>query len=244
MSGRLGVGFQWLVRPLLEQHGWDHDSGYDAFSVEKNSEASALFPYTVTAQLSKDKKDAQVMLESTGSFWIGGDAYPVITTGLDVTTVGNKELAYSGRADLRSKVAKGLVLSLGLGSSIIQGFWTKGLKGEGTVRVGRKGKLQGGVALMRTKGELAKGACLEGSLKHSQYPWHQGVTSAGLSLIDWHGDLAVGANVGTGMEVGKHSVQVSWCMLPMGMTCVGITLVTVGYIRRVTKKDLLVCAAV
>ena len=210
----MGVGFQWLVRPLLEQHGWDHDSGYDAFSVEKTSEATALVPYTVSAQLSKDKKDAQVMLESTGSYWIGGDAYPVVTGGLDVTTVGSKELAYSVRADLRSKVAKSLILSLGLGSSLIQGFWTKGLKGEGTLRVGRKGKVHGGVAVMRSKGEMAKGACFEGSLRHSPYPWHQGVTTAGLSLIDWHGDLSVGANVGTGVEVGKHQVQVSGFFFP------------------------------
>ena len=77
--------------PHPHKKRWDHDFSYDnyAISVEKTSEAPAHFPYAVTAQLSRYKKDTHVTLDSTSSFWIRRNTYPVLTTGLDVDTIGN-----------------------------------------------------------------------------------------------------------------------------------------------------------
>ncbi|KAH9293948.1 hypothetical protein KI387_040847 [Taxus chinensis] len=49
---------QWLVRPVLETHGWDHDIGYEGVNVEKMFVIGSKIPVSVSGQATKDKKEA------------------------------------------------------------------------------------------------------------------------------------------------------------------------------------------
>ena len=42
---------QWLVRPMLEQNGWDHDTGYDGFQVEKTAVLANKVPTSFSGQV-------------------------------------------------------------------------------------------------------------------------------------------------------------------------------------------------
>lgn len=197
----------WLIRPLLEQHGWDHDAGYDAFSVERGL-AIAGMPANINGQISKDKKDAQVALEAALSRWHGepGPFTPVTTAGLDVHTVG-KDLAYTLHAGTRvsnfkrNKTGAGLALTL-LGEAI-----TYGLKLEDRLSLGKRGKLTLATGILKTRGDQAVGGNMEVTIHHSKdYPLDRSHTTFAATAMDWQGELALGANVQTSFSVGKTSL--------------------------------------
>uniref|UniRef100_M4E073 AIG1-type G domain-containing protein n=1 Tax=Brassica campestris TaxID=3711 RepID=M4E073_BRACM len=58
---------QWLVRPVLETQGWDHDVGYEGVNAERLFVVKEKIPISFSGQVTKDKKDANVQLEMAGS---------------------------------------------------------------------------------------------------------------------------------------------------------------------------------
>jgi hypothetical protein len=78
---------QWLVRPVLETHGWDHDVGYEGLNVERLFVLKNKIPLSFSGQVTKDKKDANVQMEMASSVKYGeGKA---TSLGFDMQTVGN-----------------------------------------------------------------------------------------------------------------------------------------------------------
>ena len=59
------------------------------------------------------------------------------------------------------------------------------------------------VGAVTAKKDRAVGVNLEGSYRHSPYPWEQGATAAGLSVMDWQGDLNIGAHAQSSLLVRK-----------------------------------------
>ena len=54
---------EWLVRPVLETQGWDHDVGYEGLNVERLFAVKGKVPFSVSGQLTKDKKDSSLQME-------------------------------------------------------------------------------------------------------------------------------------------------------------------------------------
>ena len=78
---------QWLVRPVLETHGWDHDVGYEGLNVERLFVLKNKIPLSFSGQVTKDKKDANIQMEMTSSVKYGeGKA---TSLGFDMQSVGN-----------------------------------------------------------------------------------------------------------------------------------------------------------
>ncbi|KAJ6739221.1 TRANSLOCASE OF CHLOROPLAST 120 CHLOROPLASTIC-LIKE [Salix koriyanagi] len=55
----LDTSNQWLVRPVLETHGWDHDVGYEGINVERLFVVKEKIPISFSGQVTKDKKGCQ-----------------------------------------------------------------------------------------------------------------------------------------------------------------------------------------
>ncbi|RRT42898.1 hypothetical protein B296_00040901, partial [Ensete ventricosum] len=55
---------QFLARPVLDTHGWDHDCGYDGVSLEESLAVVGRFPAVLSAQVTKDKKEFSIHLDS------------------------------------------------------------------------------------------------------------------------------------------------------------------------------------
>ena len=85
---------QWMVRPVVEAHGWDHESGVEGFSVDKSFVLRNKIPGAASGQLTKDKKEANVGFE--GQLSVAHTKRLITTAGVDVQTVG-KQLAYTAR---------------------------------------------------------------------------------------------------------------------------------------------------
>ena len=43
---------QWTVRPIVDNHGWDHESGIEGFSVDKAFLMRKKIPANVSGQVS------------------------------------------------------------------------------------------------------------------------------------------------------------------------------------------------
>ncbi|KAF7841155.1 translocase of chloroplast 120, chloroplastic-like [Senna tora] len=193
---------QWLVRPVLETHGWDHDVGYEGINVERLFVVKDKIPLSFSGQASKDKKDANVQMEIGSSIKHGeGKA---TTLGFDMQTVG-KDLAYTLRSETRfcnfrrNKATAGLSFTL-LGDSL-----SGGVKVENKLVANKRFKLVLTGGAMTGRGDVAYGGSLEAQLKDKDYPLGRSLSTLGLSVMDWHGDLAVGCNVQSQIPVGRHT---------------------------------------
>jgi len=119
---------QWLVRPIVEAHGWDHEAGVDGFSVDKAFLVRKSIPANVRGQITKDKKDANLTLETEAS--VKHSDKVVTTSGLDVQTVGGKQLAYTLRSETRWKNRPTNKTAGGLSASYVGGVVALGAKVE------------------------------------------------------------------------------------------------------------------
>ncbi|CAK9315977.1 unnamed protein product [Citrullus colocynthis] len=193
---------QWLIRPVLETHGWDHDVGYEGINAEKLFVVKDRIPISFSGQVTKDKKDANVQIEMTSSIKHGETKASSI--GFDMQTVG-KDLAYTLRGETtfinfrKNKAIAGLSVAL-LGDALSAGF-----KVEDKLIANKRFRLVVTGGAMTGRGDVAYGGSLEAQLRDKDYPLGRSLSTLGLSVMDWHGDLAIGCNVQSQVPVGRST---------------------------------------
>ncbi|KAI5063788.1 hypothetical protein GOP47_0020458 [Adiantum capillus-veneris] len=191
---------QWLVRPVLETHGWDHDSGYDGLNVEKSFVISQRIPALISGQVTKDKKEANLQMECAASFKNGDGK--VTLAGLDIQTIG-RDLAYTVRSETRFSNFKRNKTTCGLAVTTLGDTVAAGIKIEDRLQIGKRFKLLVNGGALTGKGDVAYGGSLEASIRGRDYPIDRSFSSFGLSVMNWHGDLAIGGNSQIQIQVGK-----------------------------------------
>ncbi|KAL2329090.1 hypothetical protein Fmac_022517 [Flemingia macrophylla] len=193
---------QWLVRPVLETHGWDHDVGYEGLNVERLFVVKDKIPLSFTGQVTKDKKDANVQMEIASSLKHGeGKA---TSLGFDLQTVG-KDLAYTLRSETRFTNFRRNNATAGLSCTLLGDALSAGMKIEDKLVASKRFKLVISGGAMAGRGDIAYGGSLEAQLRDKDYPLGRFLSTLGLSVMDWHGDLAVGCNVQSQIPVGRHT---------------------------------------
>ncbi|XP_047094916.1 translocase of chloroplast 101, chloroplastic-like [Lolium rigidum] len=191
-----------LARPVLDAHGWDHDCGYDGVSVEESLALLSKFPGTVAVQVTKDKKEFSIHLDSSISAKHGEDASSL--AGFDIQTVG-RQLAYILRGETKFKSIKKNKTTGGFSVTFLGDIVATGLKVEDQLSVGKRLALVASTGAMRAQGDTAYGANLEMRLKDKDYPIGQSLSTLGLSLMKWRRDLALGANLQSQFSIGRGS---------------------------------------
>ncbi|CAL5205695.1 unnamed protein product [Lathyrus oleraceus] len=193
---------QWLVRPVLETHGWDHDVGYEGLNVERLFVLKNKLPLSFSGQVTKDKKDANVQMEIASSAKYGeGKA---TSLGFDMQTVG-KDLAYTLRSETkfcnfrRNKATAGLSFTL-LGDAL-----SAGVKVEDKLIANKQFEVVITGGAMTGRDDVAYGGSLEARLRDKNYPLGRSLSTLGLSVMDWHGDLAVGCNLQSQIPIGRNT---------------------------------------
>ncbi|XP_058762762.1 translocase of chloroplast 120, chloroplastic-like [Vicia villosa] len=193
---------QWLVRPVLETQGWDHDVGYEGLNVERLFVLKEKIPVSFSGQVTKDKKDVNLQMEMASSVKYGeGKA---TSLGFDMQTVG-KDLAYTLRSETkfcnfrRNKATAGLSFTL-LGDAL-----SAGVKVEDKLIANKRFELVIAGGAMTGRDDIAYGGSLEATLRDKNYPLGRSLSTLGLSVMDWHGDLAVGCNLQSQIPIGRYS---------------------------------------
>ncbi|XP_019098696.1 PREDICTED: translocase of chloroplast 120, chloroplastic-like, partial [Camelina sativa] len=99
----------------------------------------------------------------------------------------------------RNKAAAGLSVTL-LGDSV-----SAGLKVEDKLIASKWFRMVMSGGAMTSRGDVAYGGSLEAQLRDKDYPLGRFLTTLGLSVMDWHGDLAIGGNIQSQVPIGRSS---------------------------------------
>lgn len=193
---------QLLARPVLDSHGWDHDCGYDGVSLEENVALAGRFPTGVAVQITKDKKEFNIHLDSSIAAKHGENASSL--AGFDVQSIG-KQFAYILRGETKFNSMKKNKTALGTSMTFLGDNIATGVKIEDQVLIGNRVSLVGSGGAIRSQSDTAYGANIEAKLRQKDYPICQDVSTLGLSLMKWRGDLALGANFQSQVPVGRNS---------------------------------------
>jgi Toc86/159 family protein import component len=159
-------------------------------------------PLSFSGQVTKDKKDANVQMEMASSVKYGeGKA---TSLGFDMQTVG-KDLAYTLRSETkfcnfrRNKATAGLTFTL-LGDAL-----SGGVKVEDKFIANKQFELVIAGGAMAGHDDVAYGGSLEAQLRDKNYPLGRSLSTLGLSVMDWHGDLALGCNLQSQIPIGRYT---------------------------------------
>ncbi|XP_051144495.1 translocase of chloroplast 120, chloroplastic-like [Andrographis paniculata] len=192
----------WVVRPIPEPNVWDHDFGYDGLNVERLFVVKNKVPISFSSYFSKDKNGANLQVELASSVKHGkGKA---TSLGFDMQSVG-KDYAYTIRGETRFKNNKTNKAVAGFSATLFGDAFTCGLKVEDKVSVGKLGQILVSGGTIYGHGEFAYGGSLEATLKDKYFPAGNFSSTLGLSVMDWHGDLATGCNFQSQIPIGRHS---------------------------------------
>ncbi|KAK3041493.1 hypothetical protein RJ639_000470 [Escallonia herrerae] len=193
---------QFLARPVLDTHGWDHDCGYDGVNLEQSLAIASQFPAVVSVQITKDKKEFNINLDSSVSAKLGENGSSM--AGFDIQTIG-KQLAYIIRGETKfknfkkNKTAGGISVTF-LGENVATGF-----KIEDQIVLGKQYVLVGSAGTVRSQNDAAYGANLELKRRENDYPIGQVQSSFGLQIVKWRGELALGFNSLAQFSIGRNS---------------------------------------
>ncbi|MFS8016167.1 putative small monomeric GTPase [Helianthus anomalus] len=198
----LDTANQWLTRPVLDPHGWDHDVGYEGINVEHLLAVKDKIPVSFSGQITKDKKDANLQMEVSSALKHGKSNST--TVAFDMQTVG-KELSYTLRSETRFINYRKNKASAGISATYFGDSLTGGVKFEDKLMINKRGQLvvAGGAVIGR--GDVAYGGSLEATLRDKDYPLGRFLSTIGLSVMDWHGDLALGWNAQSQIPIGRFT---------------------------------------
>ncbi|THU56175.1 hypothetical protein C4D60_Mb11t14480 [Musa balbisiana] len=183
---------QWLVRPVLDSQGWDHDIGYEGLNVERVFAIKDKMPLSVSGQLTKDKKECSLQMEVASS--IKHSESKSTSLCLDMQTVG-KDVAYTLRGDTRFKNFRRNNTAAGVSVTVLGDSLSAGLKFEDKLMISQRLRVLMSGGAMTGRGDVAYGGRLEATLRDKDYPIRQALSTLQLSIMDWHGDLTLGCNV-------------------------------------------------
>ena len=195
----------WVVRPVLDSHGWDHDVGFDGVNAEVSGIdfCDGAVKTFLSGQVSKDKKDCNLVAEG-GSKWAVLE-WCDVAGGFDLQAAG-KESVLTLKAAAAAKARKnsaacGVSLT---GSPLTGEVQALGVKVEDSVVVGRRIRVSfnGGVINGR-KGQAACGGGMELTLLGKDFPVRQDEVTAGLTLLSFDQELVMGSSLKSEFRFGR-----------------------------------------
>ncbi|AQL05667.1 translocase of chloroplast 120, chloroplastic [Zea mays] len=192
---------EWLIRPVLETQGWDHDVGYEGLNVERLFAVKGKVPLSVSGQLTKDKKDCSLQMEVASS--IKHAEGKTTSFGLDLQSVG-KDMAYTIRGESRFKNFRRNNTAAGISATLLGDSVSAGLKIEDKLIVNKQLRVLVSSGAMSGRGDVAYGGRLE-AIRDKNYPIGRLLSTIALSVVDWHGDLAIGCNIQSQIPAGRAS---------------------------------------
>lgn len=201
----LDTSNQWIVRPVVENQVWDHDVGYDGLNVERLFAIKDKIPVSVSGQLTKDKKECTFQMELASSIKHGDVG--ATSLGLDLQTVG-KDTAYTLRGETRIKNFRRNNTAAGVSVTHLGDAMSAGVKIEDNLELSKRIKLLMSGGAMAGRGDIAYGGRLEATLRDKDYPIGRALSTLALSVVDWHGDLAIGYNLQSQIPVGRGTIVV------------------------------------
>lgn len=192
----------WLVRPVLDPPGWDHDVGYEGVNVERLFALKNKIPLSFSGQISKDKKDINLQVEVASSIKHGEGKSTMLA--LDMQSAG-KDMAYTLRSETRFHNHTRNKATAGLSFTVLGNLITAGMKFEDKLAVSKRIRLVLSGGALASRNDVAFGGSLEATLRDKDHPLGRSLTTLGLSVMDWQGELATGFNLQSQIPIGRST---------------------------------------
>lgn len=180
---------QWLVRPVLDPRGWDHDVGFDGINLETALEIKQNVLISVAGQTSKDKRDFSIQSEFAAAY--EDPKGPTYCVGLDVQSAG-KDLIYTIHSNTKMRNLKQNVTDLGVSLTSFGNKYYLGTKLEDALLIGKRLKLVMNAGRMGGPGQAAYGGSFEAILRGRDYPVRNDSISLTMTALSYNKELVLG----------------------------------------------------
>lgn len=211
---------QWLARPVLDPHGWDHDVGFDGINLDTTTEVRNNVFASVTGQMSKDKQDFSIQSECAAAFV--DPRVPTYGVGLDVQSSG-KELIYTVHSSTKMRTLKHNCTECGVSVTSFGNKYFVGAKVEDGISIGKRLKFVVNGGRMGGLGQVAYGGSFEATLRGKDYPVRNDKVSLTMTVLSLNSDTVLGGNIQSDFRLGrgtKLSVNANLNSRKMGQVCV------------------------
>ncbi|CAH8286131.1 unnamed protein product [Eruca vesicaria subsp. sativa] len=179
----IATGDQWLVRPVYDPQGWDHDVGFDGINIETAAKLKRNLFASANGQVSRDKQRFTIHSE-TNAAYTTESRIQTFSLAADVQSSGD-DLVYSFLSGTKLKTFKHNTTDLGVGLTSFGGKYYLSGKLEDSLLVGKRVKLTVNAGQMNGSGQTAHGGSFEACIRGRDYPVRNeqiGVTMTALSF--------------------------------------------------------------
>ncbi|XVF48015.1 hypothetical protein PTKIN_Ptkin03bG0156400 [Pterospermum kingtungense] len=180
---------QWLVRPVLDPHGWDHDVGFDGINLETALEVKKNVFASVTGQMNKDKHDFGIQSECVAAYV--DSLGPTYSVGLDLQSTG-KDLMYNLHSNAKLRSLKHNVTDCGVSLTSFGNKYYVGAKLQDTMSVGKRTKFVMNGGRMEGSGQVAYGGSFEATFRGRDYPVRNDSVSLTMTALSLNKETVLG----------------------------------------------------
>ncbi|OMO96010.1 Avirulence induced family protein [Corchorus olitorius] len=180
---------QWLARPVLDPHGWDHDVGFDGINLETALEVRKNVFASVMGQMNKDKHDFSVQSEFAAAYV--DPVGPTYSVGLDLQSTG-KDLMYTAHSNAKLRNLKHNVTDCGVSLTSFRNKYYVGAKLEDTILMGKRMKFVMNAGRMEGSGQVAYGGSFEATFRGSDYPVRNDCVSLSMTALSFNKETVIG----------------------------------------------------
>ncbi|XP_065849402.1 translocase of chloroplast 90, chloroplastic isoform X2 [Euphorbia lathyris] len=183
---------QWLVRPVFDPQGWDHDVGFDGINLETAMEINRNLIASITGQMSKDKQNFSVQSECVAAY--SDPQGPTYSVGLDVQSA-DKNLIYTLHSNTKLRKIKHNIFDCAVSVTSYGDKYYFGAKLEDNIMIGKRLKFLMNAAQMMGPGQMAYGGTFEAILRGQDYPVRNDVISLSMTALSFKKEMVLGGGI-------------------------------------------------
>ena len=211
---------QWLVRPVLDPHGWDHDVGFDGINLETTMDLKGNLIASVTGQMSKDKQDFSIQSECAAVYT--DPRGPNYFVGLDVQSAG-KDLIYTVHSNTKMRNLKHNLTECGFSMTSFRNKYCVGAKLEDTISIGKRLKFVMNVGQMGGLEQVAYGGSFGATLRGRDYPARKDSASLNMALLSLNKEMVMSGSIQSDFRSSRGtrmSINANLNSRKMGQICI------------------------
>ncbi|KAI3880922.1 hypothetical protein MKW92_040796 [Papaver armeniacum] len=215
-----GLTNQWLVRPVPEpdDNCGDFHAGHDAIYVERLFAIKKKTPLSFSAKVRKDKKQAKIEMDVTGSIKHGeGRVTTLSFESIDMQPIAKsigydieKEMVYTLRSDTGFHNFRHNKTIVGLSLTRLDDAIATGVKLEDQLIINRSLRLVMTGGAVTGRGDIVYVGSLEANLRDRNNPLARSFSTLGSSFISCNGELGIAGSVQTQIPLGRSSNLVAY----------------------------------
>ncbi|XP_027330999.1 translocase of chloroplast 90, chloroplastic isoform X2 [Abrus precatorius] len=211
---------EWLVRPVLDPQGWDHDVGFEGINLETTTEVKKNVYASVVGQMNKNKQDFSIQSECAAAYF---DPWgPTYSLGIDVQST-EKDLVYTVHSNTKLKNIKHNITDCGVSLTSFAKKYYVGAKLEDTVLVGKRLKFVLNAGRMEGSGQAAYGGSFGASLRGEDYPVRNDNLSLTMTVLSFNKETVLSGSLQSELRISRSlraSVSANINSRKMGQICI------------------------